>query len=153
MNISRRFFTLLMTLALISPIDCHTASTREKNMTVDEERIRRLLERLGKALSAGDLKGVSTCWQIPALIFLDEAGTVVGDTSELEKLFTQASESYKKQGITSTKPELQRRKVCFRHGVGLGSRRPWIRSDNFPRLEGANSDIMPLVHQENIARV
>ena len=95
-NISRRFFTLLMTLGLISPIDCHTASTREKNMTVDKERIRQLLERLGKALSAGDSKGVSTCWQIPALIFLDEAGTAVGDTSEIEKLFAEASESYKK---------------------------------------------------------
>jgi len=81
---------------------------------MDKEIIRQLLERLGQALSAGDLKGASSCWGFPALVFFDEGGTAVADTSEIEKLFARASEGYKKQGITSTKPELTAVFKCMR---------------------------------------
>lgn len=68
---------------------------------MDKDRIRQLLERLGQAISSGDLKGVSTCWTFPAM-FLSEAGA-----SQLEQLMAQATEAYRKQGIASTRPDLE----------------------------------------------
>jgi hypothetical protein len=51
---------------------------------MDKDQIRQLLERLGQAISSGDLKGVSTCWTFPAM-FLSEAGaTVLAEASQLE---------------------------------------------------------------------
>src|SRR6516225_4267785 len=76
-NISRRSFTTLVALGLIPPIGCRATSTREENGAMDKEIIRQLLERLGQALSAGDLKGASSCWGFPALVFFDEGGTAV----------------------------------------------------------------------------
>jgi hypothetical protein len=75
---------------------------------MDKDKIRQLLERLGQALSAGDLKGASNCWAFPALFLSDDGATVLAEASQLEQLIAQASEWYRKQGIASTKPELER---------------------------------------------
>lgn len=74
---------------------------------IDDE-VRQLLERLGRGLSAGDLKEVSTCFGFPALIFLDQTGVCVSSAPEIEKLFAQASESYRSRGIASTRPQIER---------------------------------------------
>jgi hypothetical protein len=75
---------------------------------MNEKQIGQLLERLGQAVSSSDSKGISSCWEFPALVFFSDEGVMVSNSGEMEKLFLQAAEGYKKQGITSTKPKLER---------------------------------------------
>ena len=75
---------------------------------MSDETIRGLLGRLGQALSAGDLRGVSICWEVPAVILSDEGAAVLAEANQIEKLFAGATEWYRSQGLVSTKPELER---------------------------------------------
>jgi hypothetical protein len=75
---------------------------------VDDDKIRQLLERLGQAISSGDLKGVSSCWIFPALFLSDADAFVLDEAGQLEQFMAQASEAYRKQGIASTRPELEK---------------------------------------------
>ena len=75
---------------------------------MDSDKIKQLLERLGRTLSAGDLRGVSSCFEVPGLFLSDDGATVLADASQLEKLFAQATEWYRARGLVSTKPELER---------------------------------------------
>jgi hypothetical protein len=75
---------------------------------MNDEKIRSSLECLGQALSTGDLREVSRCWEVPALVLSDEGATVLADANQIEKLFAQATEWYRSQGLISTKPELER---------------------------------------------
>ena len=75
---------------------------------MDHDKITRLLERLGRTLSARDLRGVSSCFELPALFLSDDGATILADASQLEKLFAQATEWYRARGLVSTKPELER---------------------------------------------
>jgi hypothetical protein len=74
---------------------------------MNEGEIRRLLETLGQAISAGELKRVSACWEVPALFLSDETATVFTNPSEIENIMAQASESYRSRGIVSTRPEVE----------------------------------------------
>ena len=75
---------------------------------MSDETIRGLLGRLGQALSAGDLRGASICWEVPAVILSDEGAAVLAEANQIEKLFAGATEWYRSQGLVSTKPELER---------------------------------------------
>jgi hypothetical protein len=78
---------------------------------MDNDKITRALEHLGRALSAGDLRGVSSCFEVPGLFLSDDGATILADASQLEKLFAQATEWYRARGLVSTKPELERVEV------------------------------------------
>jgi hypothetical protein len=75
---------------------------------MDHDKITRLLERLGRTLSAGDLRAVSSCFEVPGLFLSDDGATILADANQLEQLFSQAAEWYRSRGIVSTKPELER---------------------------------------------
>jgi len=75
---------------------------------VDTDKIKQLLERLGRTLSAGDLRGVSSCFEFPAVFLSDDGATILAEASELEKLFAQATDWYRSRGLVSTRPELER---------------------------------------------
>jgi hypothetical protein len=72
------------------------------------DQINQLLEQLGQALSAGDLRKAWSYWEVPALVLSDEGAIAVSDASEIEKFFAQATEWYRSHGIASTKPEIER---------------------------------------------
>jgi hypothetical protein len=74
---------------------------------MEKETMRELLERLGQALSAGDLRATSSCWAVPAVFLSDEGATVLADADEIEKLFARATEWYRSRGLVSTRPELE----------------------------------------------
>jgi len=80
----------------------------QEKITMKDDKIMRLLERYDEALSAGDTQVISDCWEVPALVLSDEGAVAVNDKSEIEKFFSQAIEWYRTQGITSTRPELER---------------------------------------------
>jgi hypothetical protein len=74
---------------------------------MDKHKINQLLERLGLAISSSDLKSVSACWTFPAILLTDQNATVIADAGQLEMIMAQAVEAYRKQGIASTRPELE----------------------------------------------
>jgi hypothetical protein len=106
-SIGRRTFMLLVSSSLLLPIGCQTMSNPGGNVVMEQDTIRQLLERLGEAISVGDLKRVSACWEVPALILLDDSALAFANLEEIEKLMARASESYRSQGIASTKPEIE----------------------------------------------
>ena len=73
-----------------------------------KDQIDQLLEQLGQALSAGDLRKVSNYWEVPALVLSDEGAIAVSDPNEIERFFVQAYEWYRARGIASTRPEIER---------------------------------------------
>ena len=75
---------------------------------MDSDKIKQLLERLGRTLSAGDLRGLSNCFEFPAVFLSDDGATILADASQLEKLFAQATDWYRSRGLVSTRPELER---------------------------------------------
>lgn len=72
------------------------------------DQIGQLFERLGQALSTGDLHEASTCWAAPALVISDEGATAISDISEIEAFFSQAADWYHSQGLVSTRAEIER---------------------------------------------
>lgn len=75
---------------------------------MQKAQVQRMLERLGETLSAGDMKGVSACWAVPALFLSDEGAIAFAAPAEIEKIMGQAAEGYRARGIASTKPEIER---------------------------------------------
>jgi len=75
---------------------------------MNKDTMSQLLERLGAAISSGDLKSVSAWWTFPEMFLSDENATVLADASQLGTFMGQAAEAYRQQGIASTKPELER---------------------------------------------
>lgn len=75
---------------------------------MNEDQIKDMLERLGAALSTGDLAGVSNCWELPALVISDEGAIAITEARQIEEFFGQAVGWYQSQGMTSTRPELKR---------------------------------------------
>src|SRR4030095_11423453 len=77
-------------------------------MTVNEDQIRRLLERYGQAMSVGDLAGILSCWELPALVLYDESAILIANSGELERLFTRIIGSYRSRGLLTTRPQIER---------------------------------------------
>jgi hypothetical protein len=75
---------------------------------LDSDRIKQFLENLGRALSAGDLAGVSHCFEVPAVFLSDDGATILADADQLKTLFAQATQWYRARGLVSTKPEVER---------------------------------------------
>jgi hypothetical protein len=76
--------------------------------TMNEDQIRSLFERVGRAMSGGDMQTLSGCWEVPAWVLADEGGIAVADTAQIEGFFAQAGDWYRTQGLVSTRPELER---------------------------------------------
>jgi hypothetical protein len=69
--------------------------------------IMEMLERLGEAVSLGDLAGVSRCYAFPALFLFGEDSTVFETAGQVEEIFGQGREHYISQGILTTRAELE----------------------------------------------
>ncbi len=91
---------------------------------MDNDLIMRFLEGYGAALSAGDLRVVSSSWVIPALVLSDQGAMAVTDTSEIEAFFAQGIEYYRSQGLMSTRPELERVEMLSETLVSVDVRWP-----------------------------
>lgn len=74
--------------------------------TIERNAIVEMLEKLGKAVSSGDLKGVSACYAFPAFFLIEGDATVFEEPEEFKKLFAQGREWYVSQGIIETRPEI-----------------------------------------------
>jgi hypothetical protein len=75
---------------------------------IDKDQVRESLERLGNALSTRDLKVISGCWEVPALVVSDEGAIPVSSAEEIEKFFAQSIEWYRSRGLVAARPEIER---------------------------------------------
>ena len=75
---------------------------------MNEDEIRRFLDRYGEALSASDLAEIVRCWDVPALVLSDHGAIAVSSSGEIERFFAQAGEQYRSQGLMATRPRLER---------------------------------------------
>lgn len=74
---------------------------------MNDDLITQFLNRYGRALSEGDMPGVSRCWEVPALVLSDEGSIAVAEAAEIETFFAQAVEWYRSHGLVETKPQLE----------------------------------------------
>src|SRR5262245_922900 len=77
-------------------------------MSTSEGEIRKFLEALGNALTAGDLDTVSKCWDNPAILLSDQGSVVINSAAQIRRSFSHAVQWYRSQGLISTKPEIQK---------------------------------------------
>ena len=75
-------------------------------MNPTDERLRRFLVRYGEALSAGDLKAISSCYAVPSLVLSDEGSVPIASRDEIEAAFDGAAERYRAQGLVAVRPTL-----------------------------------------------
>jgi ketosteroid isomerase-like protein len=75
-----------------------------------QEPNRRSLEaffaRYGEALSAGDLKGISSCYAVPAFVLSDAGGRPKATRAEIEADFDGAAECFRDQGPVAARPSV-----------------------------------------------
>jgi ketosteroid isomerase-like protein len=75
-------------------------------MNPTDENLRRFLVRYGEALAAGDLKALSGCYALPALVLSDEGSVAIAARQEIEAAFNGAAERYRAQGLVDIRPIL-----------------------------------------------
>ena len=71
-----------------------------------DSSVKEFLERLARALTAGDGAAVAAMWEIPALVVGDTMTKVVSAREELEAFFGGAREQYNTRGISDTRPDI-----------------------------------------------
>lgn len=76
--------------------------------TLNDTQIANVLERLGEALSAGDMRGISSCWEVPSLVLSEDGAIAVAGKEEIENFFVKAKDWYHSRGLVSTRPEIER---------------------------------------------
>ena len=75
-------------------------------MNPTDEHLRRFLVRYGEALAAGDLKAISGCYAVPALVLSDAGSVPIAARQEIEAAFDGAAERYRAQGLVAVRPTL-----------------------------------------------
>ena len=76
-------------------------------MKPTDERLKSFFASYGEALTAGDLKNISGCYAVPALVLSDEGSVPIAAREEIEAAFDGAAEGYRAQGL-----------VTLRHNLG-----------------------------------
>ena len=79
-------------------------------MTADLQKaaVIEMLERLGEAVSDGNLAGISTSYGYPALFLSDEQVVLLESAGQVEEVFAANRTWYLSKGIQTAKPELLR---------------------------------------------
>jgi hypothetical protein len=75
-------------------------------MNPTEERLRRFLVRYGEAVAMGDLKAISGCYAVPALVLSEEGSVPIAVREEIEAAFDGTAERYRAQGLVGLRPTL-----------------------------------------------
>jgi len=75
--------------------------------SLQKDDIGEMLGRLGKAVSSGDLAGISACYAFPALLMIGENSTVLEKAEQLEDMFAKGRDWYTSRGILETRADLE----------------------------------------------
>jgi ketosteroid isomerase-like protein len=72
--------------------------------TPDRAGIEGFFVRYGEAVSAGDLKAISGCYAVPAIVLSDAGSIPISTREEIEAAFDGAAERYRAQGMVVARP-------------------------------------------------
>jgi ketosteroid isomerase-like protein len=72
--------------------------------TPDRAGIEGFFVRYGEAVSAGDLKVISSCYAVPAIVLSDAGSIPISTREEIEAAFDGAAERYRAQGMVAARP-------------------------------------------------
>lgn len=64
------------------------------------------LDKLARAITAGDGKAAAALWEAPAFVIGDEMAMPITELAEAEKFFGGAKEQYNERGIVDTRAEI-----------------------------------------------
>ena len=85
-----------------------TEGAGKKASDDDEGDVQAFLDRMARALTAGDGRTIATMWETPALVVGDEMQMAVRRPEEVERFFSGAKDQYNKMGITDTRADIVR---------------------------------------------
>jgi hypothetical protein len=107
-----------------------------------DSSVQDFLDRMGRALTAGDGKTIATMWGIPALVIGDAMVMAVTTAAEVEQFFGGAKDQYNERGITDTRAEILRLEWVTDRIVVVDVRWPYL--DAQGREVGAESSTYTL---------
>jgi hypothetical protein len=106
-------------------------------MDSTDEHLRGFLTRYGEALSAGDLKAISGCYAVPALVLSDTGSVSISTSEEIEAAFDGAAERYRAPGLVEVRPTLLASETLSERLVSVDVR--WDYLDEQGRSEQQNA--------------
>jgi len=89
-----------------SAIGIHEAS--DSSTRNDRAEVQSLLDRMARALTAGEGRAVAKMWETPAFVLGDQMAMTVSSEADLEQFFSGAKEQYNAKGISDTRAEIVR---------------------------------------------
>ena len=72
--------------------------------TPDRARLAAFFVRYGEAVSIGELKSISACYAVPAIVISDAGAIPIATREEVEAAFDGAAERYRAQGMVAARP-------------------------------------------------
>lgn len=86
----------------------NTEGAGKKASDDEEGDVQAFLDRMARALTAGDGRTIAKMWETPALVVGDEMQMAVRTPEEVERFFSGAKDQYNKMGITDTRADIVR---------------------------------------------
>lgn len=105
------------------------------------------LDRMARALTAGDAHTVAGMWAVPAYVLGDTMAIAVNSRDEVEQFFSGAKEQYNKRGITDTHAEVSRLQWVTDRIATVDVRWPYL--DEHGDERGAESSSYTLRRDDN----
>ncbi len=109
------------------------ASAHALEPFVHEEEVRHYLDVYARAVTNGDVRGVSAMWAVPSLVLGDYGAQAVTDLLQIQTLFAGAKEHYAAHGIVDTRPDIQSIQWLTPHIVVADVRWPLFDADHHER--------------------
>jgi hypothetical protein len=109
---------------------------------VDRAEVQTLLDKLARALTAGDGKKVAALWEVPALVIGVDGVIAVNALAEVERFFGGARAQYNAQGIVDTRGDIVRLDWANERIATVSVRWPYI--DQEGREHGAEQSTYTL---------
>jgi hypothetical protein len=75
---------------------------------MNEDEIRALLDRYEQAISSGDEKAISQCWEVPAFVISEQGAVAISSKAEVERFYAKAGQYYRAQGLVTTLARIER---------------------------------------------
>ena len=108
------------------PAPSGTSAPRQSGGQRDQ--VQGFLDRLARAVTAGDGKTAAALWDVPALVVGDQEARGISSPAEIEQFFGGAKAQYNAQGITDTRAEIQDLRWLTPHIAVVQVRWPWLDS-------------------------
>ncbi|TWO72242.1 hypothetical protein FN976_05925 [Caenimonas sedimenti] len=121
-------------------------------MEHDEDAVRDMLQRFARAFTSGDGPGAAACWEVPALVVSAEGNRAVATLDEVAAFFGGAKAQYNQQGVTGTRPDVQRIDWHTPQLASVTVQWPYLDADGRP-VAGSESSVYVVRLKEGAAKI